>query len=188
MTFTRWRGFKLHVQLTHLKRLGFLCPYCDRSTNSESLMRQHIRSKHPGCPEKIVQNPDAGGPELTEEFWRKEYGLVFPKKTKKRKRKLSEDIVENDNNEVQKPEAQETCNVCGFAAVNLAGLKGHMRVHATSKQKLKCTYCSFTSGTKAALWNHLEIHHPYKSDDAAAFESSGECESVHLDKKAHADD
>ena len=87
MTFFRWRGFKLHIQLTHLKRLGFICPYCDRSTNSEGLMRQHIRSKHPGCLEKIVENPAAGEPELPEEFWQQEYGIVFPKRYRKRKRK-----------------------------------------------------------------------------------------------------
>ncbi|XP_076294101.1 uncharacterized protein LOC143215675 isoform X2 [Lasioglossum baleicum] len=203
MTFTRWRGFKLHMQLTHLKRLGFLCPYCDRSTNSEGLMRQHIRSKHPDCPEKIVQNPDAGGPELTDEFWQKEYGLVFPKRSKKRKRKLIENnAVVNDGQEKpekreksekrekrEKLEGREKCAVCNFVAVNLAGLKGHMRmVHLTSKQSLKCTYCSFVAATKAELWNHAETQHPRKSDNAAAFDSSSESGSMHLDKKAHVDD
>ncbi|XP_078039406.1 uncharacterized protein LOC144471336 isoform X2 [Augochlora pura] len=186
-TFTRWRGFKLHVQLTHLKRLGFLCPYCDRSTNSESLMRQHIRSKHPGCQEKIVQNPDAGGPELTDEFWQKEYGLVFPKRTKKRKRKVSEtNIVDNDNQD--QPETQEKCNICGFVAANLAGLKGHMRVHVTSKQTLKCSYCPFVAATKTELWNHAVIHQPFKSGDAGAFESSSESGTTNLDKKTLVDD
>ncbi|XP_019889550.2 uncharacterized protein LOC105286402 isoform X2 [Ooceraea biroi] len=93
MKFTRLRGFKLHVQLSHLKRLFFLCPYCDRSTNSEVIMRQHIRSKHPNDPERIVPNPQStwGSAKLTNEFWEKEYGLVFPLKTKKRK------LMANDN-------------------------------------------------------------------------------------------
>lgn len=187
MMFTRWRGFKLHVQLTHLKRLGFICPYCDRSTNSEALMRQHIRSKHPGCPEKLVQNPAAGGPELTEEFWQKEYGLVFPKRSKKRKRKLSEDHADNDNHE--QPEG-EKCTFCGFTAMNLAGLKGHMRVHAP-KSTLKCSSCSFTTLKKSELWTHWELNHPFtpfKGDDASTFESSSESGSMQLDRKNIIDD
>lgn len=192
MTFFRWRGFKLHIQLTHLKRLGFICPYCDRSTNSEGLMRQHIRSKHPGCAEKIIENPAAGGPELPEEFWQQEYGIVFPKRNKKRKRKMSgEEVAEKSDGQVN-IEPQEKCNMCNFTAMNTTGLKIHMRVHAT-KSLLKCSYCSFTAPTKSEVWEHWDINHsdsflPFKVEDISPPESSGESTEIEHDKKINADD
>ncbi|XP_076249064.1 uncharacterized protein LOC143188616 isoform X2 [Calliopsis andreniformis] len=185
MSFTRWRGFKLHVQLTHLKRLGFICPYCDRSTNSETLMLQHIRSKHPGCPEKLVQNPSAGGPELTDEFWRKEYGLVFPKRSKKRKRKLSEDNSDTKNQD--QSEAQLKCTLCNFSALNLTGLKAHMRIHAN----LKCSYCTFTGLTKAHILEHWGQNHPFttfKYEDVSTVEPSNDSGKTQPDKKTIIDD
>lgn len=186
MTFTRWRGFKLHVQLTHLKRFGFICPHCDRSTNSETLMLQHIRSKHPGCPEKLVQNPSAGGPELTDEFWQKEYGIVFPRKTKKRKRKLSGE-ANSDNKNHNQSESQLKCTSCNFTAINLPGLKAHMRIHVN----LKCSYCTFAAPAKAELREHWERNHPFMSfkyEDTSAIESSSESGSVQLDKKTNVED
>lgn len=190
MTFFRWRGFKLHIQLTHLKRLGFICPYCDRSTNSEGLMRQHIRSKHPGCLEKIVENPAAGEPELPEEFWQQEYGIVFPKRYRKRKRKISgEEVVEKSDNQCQ-IEPQEKCNICNFTAMNMTGLKIHMRIHAT-KNTLKCSYCTFTAATNSEVWEHWEINHPFspfKVEDISPSESSGESTEIELNKKVINDD
>lgn len=182
MKFTRWRGFKLHVQLTHLKRLGFLCPYCDRSTNSETLMRQHIRSKHPGCAEQIVHNPAAGGPELTNEFWEKEYGLICPRRTKKCKRKLN---VEDDSNKKDsggsdagssgnRTDTQETCGICGFTAMSYTGLKSHMRSHIP-KHSIKCPYCTYSCSIKAELVEHWEVNHPsipFKILSIAAAETS----------------
>ncbi|XP_076761656.1 uncharacterized protein LOC143429775 [Xylocopa sonorina] len=160
MTFSRWRGFKLHVQLTHLKRLGFICPYCDRSTNSEGLMRQHIRSRHPGFDEKIVQNPAAGGPELPEEFWQQEYGIVFPKRNRKRKRRISgEEVAEKSESQAQ-IEPQEKCNMCDFTSTSTTGLKIHMRTH-TARNILKCCYCSFSATTNSEMWDHWEVNHPF---------------------------
>ncbi|XP_047351977.1 uncharacterized protein LOC124950004 isoform X1 [Vespa velutina] len=167
MRFARWRGLKLHVKITHLKRLGFLCPYCDRSTNSESLMRQHIRSKHSGCPEKIINNPDAGGPELSDEFWEKEYGIVSPKKrSRKRRRKANDQLIKDKTDRISH-EMQETCNQCGFTAMSYAGLKAHLRIHA-SKNALKCQQCNFSSSIKAEFREHWELNHshlPFKITD-----------------------
>ncbi|XP_050490929.1 uncharacterized protein LOC126873772 isoform X2 [Bombus huntii] len=189
MTFFRRRGFKLHVQLTHLKRLGFICPYCDRSTNSESLMRQHIRSKHPGCPEKIVENPAAGGPELPEEFWRQEYGIVFPKRKRKRKTQMSGGEVTEKADDFN-IEPQEKCNLCNFTAMNTTGLKIHMRIHMT-KHILKCFYCSFTAATKSEIWEHWEVNHPFspfKVEDISPSESSSESTEMELDNKTITED
>ena len=189
MTFFRRRGFKLHVQLTHLKRLGFICPYCDRSTNSEGLMRQHIRSKHPGCPEKIVENPAAGGPELPEEFWRQEYGIVFPKRKRKRKTQMSGGEVTEKIDDFN-IEPQEKCNLCNFTAMNTTGLKIHMRIHMT-KHILKCFYCSFTAATKSEIWEHWEVNHPFspfKVEDISPSESSSESTEMELDKKTITED
>ncbi|XP_024944718.1 uncharacterized protein LOC107271692 isoform X4 [Cephus cinctus] len=183
MKFTKMRGFKLHVQVTHLKRLGFLCPYCDRSTNSELMMRQHIHSRHPGQPEEINHNPAAGGPDLTNEFWEKEYGLVFPKKTaKKRKRRISVDESERRGEDREHSDTQDVCKVCGFNAVNFTGLKAHMRIHAT-RNTLKCAYCTFTASAKVEVWQHSEINHPHlpvKTEDiplAGTSASSGQLQS-----------
>lgn len=180
--YASWRGFKLHVKVTHLKRLGFLCPYCDRSTNSETLMRQHIRSKHPGCVEKIVQNPDAGGPEPSNEFWEKEYGLICPKKSKKNKRKINPDADNNssgnksngDSDTNNRTDVQEKCETCGFIAMNYTGLKSHMKTHMRTylpKHSIKCQYCTFSCSIKAELQEHWEINHPsipFKIQDVAA--------------------
>nr|XP_034181441.1 uncharacterized protein LOC117604928 isoform X2 [Osmia lignaria] len=187
MTFTRWRGFKLHVQLTHLKRLGYICPYCDRSTNSESLMIQHMRSKHPNCPEKLLPNPAAGGPELPDEFWKKEYGIVFPKRSKKRKRKISGEEITDHDSSLEQIESQEKCTICNFIAMNLTGLKAHMRIHS-AKTQLKCSYCTFVGSLKAELWDHWKQMHPFspfKFDDQSLFESSAdEPENIKSDKRS----
>ncbi|XP_014479925.1 PREDICTED: uncharacterized protein LOC106747127 isoform X2 [Dinoponera quadriceps] len=161
MKFSRRRGFKLHVQLTHLKRLGFLCPYCDRSTNSEQMIRQHMRSKHRDREMKIVHNPTAGGPDLTDEFWEKEYGLICPAKIKKKRKPMSvNDTTKNDggnNVPSPRPEPQEKCGLCGFAALNYTGLKSHMRSHLT---RIRCQYCTYSCSAKAELVDHWQVNHP----------------------------
>lgn len=167
MKFARWRGLKLHVQITHLKRLGFLCPYCDRSTNSESLMRQHIRSKHSGCVEKIISNPHAGGPELSDEFWEKEYGIVSPKKRIRKKRGRRNDLsIKTDRNRMSR-EMQTVCKQCGFTAMSHTGLRAHLRIHV-SNNAIKCQQCNFSSSIKAELREHWELNHshlPFKFPD-----------------------
>lgn len=158
MIFNGPRGLKLHIQYSHLKRLGFLCPYCDRSTNSETMMRQHIRSKHPKDPEKIIHNPSAwGNTKLTNEFWEKEYGLVCSLKPKKRKLN-AEDA--GDASAGNRADMREKCEVCGFMAMNYTGLKSHMRSHASPKHNLKCSYCTYSCSFKAELLEHWEFNHP----------------------------
>lgn len=184
MKFSRRRGFKLHVQLTHLKRLGFLCPYCDRSTNSEQIIRQHIRTKHRGCEMKIIQNPAAGGPELTNEFWEKEYGLVSPYKPLKinKRSKSSIDNTKDDKGSHKECRCVEKkCEICGFLAVNYVGLKAHMRSHITKSQFVlhKCPYCIYSSCSETELMRHWQLKHPrlpYKMQTSTSC-SSGDSSS-----------
>ncbi|XP_057319412.1 uncharacterized protein LOC130663885 [Microplitis mediator] len=168
--FSRWRGFKTHVGINHLKRFNFLCPYCDRSVNSEVMMRQHIRNKHPGCPETIINNPAANGPELTDEFWEREYGLIRQKKSKKRKIKIANTEDKFENNDKVGP--GDICVVCGFTAINATGLAAHMRAHA-KKHTLKCAYCSFTANSKSDVWQHSEINHPLEDWKAEEINTPG---------------
>lgn len=167
-TFNRQRGLKMHIQFSHLKRLCFLCPYCERSTNSETMMRQHIRAKHPNDPEKIIHNPDAWrNTKLSDEFWEKEYGL-YPIKTKKRK--LNTDVSNNmasttaSATTVSATDSTgnrlEKCELCSFTAINYAGLKSHMRIHAAPKHNLKCLYCTYSCFFKAEMVEHWKINHP----------------------------
>ncbi|XP_011056946.1 PREDICTED: uncharacterized protein LOC105147547 isoform X3 [Acromyrmex echinatior] len=161
-SFAGQRGFKLHVQYSHLKRLSFLCPYCDRSTNSQTMMRQHIRAKHPHDPENIIHNPDAwGNTKLSNEFWEKEYGLL-PLKTKKRKLNTENNVsttavsattISSVSNRLEK------CEVCNFTAVNYTGLKSHMRTHS-HQHNLKCLYCTYSCSYKAEMVEHWESNHP----------------------------
>ncbi|CAL1673083.1 unnamed protein product [Lasius platythorax] len=180
MIFNRPRGLKLHIQYSHLKRLGFLCPYCDRSTNSETMMRQHIRSKHPKDPEKIIHNPSAWeNTKLTNEFWEKEYGIVCPPKSKKRKFNADAGDATASSNYA---DMREKCEVCGFHAMNYTGLKSHMRSHATSKHNLKCSYCTYSCFFKAELLEHWEFNHPtmqlkYQELSSAAESSCDEATS-----------
>lgn len=175
MTFFRQRGFKMHIQFSHLKRLGFLCPYCDRSTNSETMMRQHIRAKHPNDPEKIIHNPDAwGNAKLSNEFWEKEYGLVCPMKTKKRKLNTENNVSNNVATTIAAATTSATvvpatatasasnrlekCELCNFTAMNSTGLKSHMRTHA-HKFNFKCVYCTYSCFFKAEVVEHWRINH-----------------------------
>ncbi|XP_046589049.1 uncharacterized protein LOC107227843 isoform X2 [Neodiprion lecontei] len=160
MRFARLRGFKLHVQVAHLKRLDFLCPYCDRSTNSEVLMRQHITAKHPDLPVKIIHNPAAGGPELTKEFWEKEYGLVCSGKTKKRKRQSSAADLNKLKDDTDRTACRDVCDLCGFSALNLTGFKAHMRMHA-NKSTIKCGHCAFSGSADTDVWQHWKVSHPH---------------------------
>ncbi|XP_077279354.1 uncharacterized protein LOC143906882 isoform X2 [Temnothorax americanus] len=189
-TFNRQRGFKMHVQYSHLKLFGFLCPYCDRSSNSEPLLRQHIRAKHPNDPENIIRNPNASVAKLPDEFWEKEYGL-YPIKGKRRKLNTENNASNNvatgqsatsvpatafTNNHL------ERCDVCNFTAVNYTGLKSHMRTHATLKHNLKCLYCTYSCIFKAEMVEHWKINHPslplkFKELTSAAGSSSGETKS-----------
>ncbi|XP_076396772.1 uncharacterized protein LOC100877621 isoform X2 [Megachile rotundata] len=180
MTFTRWQGYNLHVQYAHLKRLGFKCPYCDRTTKCEKLMLQHMRLKHRNCPEKLIQN-------LSET----EYG--FPKRSKKRKRKISDEKVPDHDatqEQANNSETQEKCNICSFTAMNLTGLRAHMRIHSP-KNTLKCSYCTFAASTKTDLWEHWKQNHPFspfKSEDIPTSESLGDSENVKEDNKSFSDD
>lgn len=118
-------------------------------------MLQHIRSKHPKKPEKIVRNP-SGPKKLSNEFWEKEYGIVCPQKNKKRKlntEDASDATVSNRAN------MREKCEVCGFTAINYTGLKSHMRSHATPKPNLKCSYCTYSCSFKAEMQEHWEFNH-----------------------------
>lgn len=191
MTFFRQRGFKMHIQFSHLKRLGFLCPYCDRSTNSETMMRQHIRAKHPNDPEKIIHNPDAwGSAKLSNEFWEKEYGLVCPIKTKKRKLNTENNVSNNVATTITAATTPvpatatastgnrlEKCELCSFTAINSTGLKSHMRTHA-HKFNFKCLYCTYSCFFKAEMVEHWKINHssmPLKFKELVpVIDSSGE--------------
>jgi hypothetical protein len=155
MSFAKWRGFKRHVKLKHLKQLNFLCPYCDRSTNSEAVMLQHLRSKHRTLPEKILENPNPQVRELSPEFWEREYGLVIPKAPKKRKRK-----DENAEDGSTRPEPELPCDTCDFTAITYAGLKSHMRTHEI-KVKQKCNYCTFVSFNSSEMRQHWEVNHAH---------------------------
>lgn len=158
LKFNRRRGFKLHVQLRHLKRLGFLCPYCDRSTNSEQMIRQHMRAKHRDREIKIVHNPAAGGPELTNEFWEKEYGLTCPLKIRKRRKSNVDDTKDDKGSNKERSEGYE-CEVCGFTAANYTGLKSHMRSHVI--KQVKCPYCTYSCSVKAELVEHWQVNHQH---------------------------
>lgn len=154
MMFTRQRGFKLHVQFSHLKRFDFLCPYCDRSSNSETTIRQHIRAKHPSDPEEIIHNPDAWeNTKLNDEFWEKEYGL-YPLKIKKRKLN-----TENATAPASASNRLEKCETCNFTAVNYTGLKSHMRTH-NHKYNFKCLHCTYRCFFKAEMFEHCKLNHP----------------------------
>ncbi|XP_071652240.1 uncharacterized protein [Temnothorax longispinosus] len=189
-TFNRQRGFKMHVQYSHLKLFGFLCPYCDRSSNSEPLLRQHIRAKHPNDPENIIRNPNATVAKLSDEFWEKEYGLS-PIKGKRRKlnteNTASNNVATGHSATSVSATAStsnhlERCELCNFTAVNYTGLKSHMRTHATLKHNLKCLYCTYSCIFKAEMVEHWKINHPslplkFKELTSAAGSSSGETKS-----------
>ncbi|XP_025992233.2 uncharacterized protein LOC105202475 isoform X3 [Solenopsis invicta] len=157
--FTRQRGFKMHVQYSHLKRFGFLCPYCDRSSNSEVTIRQHVRAKHPNEPEKFVQNADTwGNSKLNDKFWEKEYGLS-PQKPKKRKLNPENNATSSTAVTASAGNRVEKCKMCNFTAANYTGLKSHMRTH-TYKHKFKCLYCTYSCLLKAEMLEHCDLNHP----------------------------
>lgn len=118
-------------------------------------MRKHIALRHVGQPEKIVPNPAKNLPELTNEFWEKEYGAVIPEKTKKRKR-TTEDLAPDPFE--KSSGLTHVCNTCGFRAINIFGLRVHMRIH-TAVKSFKCAYCSYAAAEKVHLWQHSEINH-----------------------------
>lgn len=184
LTFARLRGFKLHVQVTHLKRLAYLCPYCDKSANSELTMRQHLRNKHRGLPEKVINNPNAGGPELTNEFWEKEYGLVRADRNiaRKRKRKSGGDNLNKSRDVSDTTVARDLCSLCGFAALNLCGLKAHMRMHA-NKSTLKCGYCAFSGTVDNEIWQHWKINHPHYAFKVEDLSAAGPSSQNHIPKE-----
>ncbi|XP_016839024.1 uncharacterized protein LOC100121415 isoform X2 [Nasonia vitripennis] len=182
-TFAKWRGFKRHVQLKHLKRLTFLCPYCDRSTNSEAEILKHLRSQHKGMPEKVLENPNPQTSELSAEFWEREYGLVVP--SQKKKRKKPEDSVNDSVREY-------ACDKCDFIAMNNAGLKSHLKTHEV-RVKQKCEYCTFSSFNPSEMRQHWEVNHPhleFKVEEAIVMSTSSNSgnSNVRTAKKAKLDE
>lgn len=166
MQFTGHRGFKLHVQLTHLKRLAYLCPYCDRSTNSEQMIRQHMRSKHRGLEVKIVQNPAAGGPELTNEFWEKEYGLVCRSLKLKKKRKPNlDDTSKNEKSKDYKGKDDKGKNDKGKDDKSKDDKSKNDKSKDDKGSNVrpvpgneKCKICGFTAMTYTGLKSHMRSH------------------------------
>ncbi|XP_023245771.1 uncharacterized protein LOC106640107 isoform X2 [Copidosoma floridanum] len=186
MKFTKWRGFKRHVQLKHLKRLKFLCAYCDRSSSSEVMILQHVRSRHKNMPEKVVENPNPKTSELSAEFWEREYGLFVPKRSKKRKR--PEDVTVGVTEDGQINELP--CKKCDFTALNMTGLKNHMRTHET-KVKQKCTYCTFSSFNLTEMRQHWEVNHAhleFKVEEAIVTSAAMDVAALRVGKKAKFND
>lgn len=136
----------------HLKRLGFCCPYCDRSTNSEVRMMQHVRTKHPDMPEKVIENKNTKTDDLTDEFWEREYGLVVPKKPKRRKRNFDE---------LSKVEIEHPCDQCDFIGNTGAELKNHLKTHEL-KIRRQCLNCSYQTYNAYEIRHHWEVNHPQR--------------------------
>ncbi|XP_067204646.1 uncharacterized protein [Linepithema humile] len=185
------RGLKMHVQVAHLKRFGYLCFYCTWTNNSETLMRQHVRLEHPDQPEKFIHNPRAWGkPKLTNEFWEKEYGLDFSNPNlllKSKKRKVEE---MNDAGSSHRLYMREKCKVCGFVAMNYTGLKAHMRTHTGPKHSLKCSYCTYSCSFKPELQEHWEVNHsslPFKFQERPSTAGSSSSETEKSPKKQKID-
>ncbi|XP_043289489.1 uncharacterized protein [Venturia canescens] len=150
------RGFKLHIEIRHLRRRRLQCVYCDTSLNSEQNMLKHLRVVHSGEMPTIQKNPEANPSELTTEFWEKEYKFMTREKGKKRKR--NEEAAPAVDIYEKTPGVYHVCNKCGFRAINHFGLTVHMRRHATSKN-FKCAYCSYAASTQSELWQHSELNH-----------------------------
>ena len=156
-SFTKLRGFKRHVHLKHLKRMRYLCPHCDRSSNCETTLLQHIRSRHQGLPVNVVENPNSNLVQLTPEFWAREYGIVEHKVdphpvNKKRKRVEVEDFAEIRN------EFSFPCDRCDYIAVSQISLRNHQRIHET-KVRQKCCYCSFSTFNSSEMRQHWDVNH-----------------------------
>lgn len=160
-SFVKWRGFKRHVQLMHLKRLGFCCPYCDQSTNSEVRMMQHVRTKHAGMPEKVIENQNTRTDDLTDEFWEREYGLIIPKRPKKRKRK-------DDENTLSRVEIEHPCDQCDHVSTTSADLKNHLKTHEM-KIRRQCVYCSFQTYNSSEIRHHWEVNHLHREFQVSLF-------------------
>lgn len=176
MPFHGLRGLKLHIVRVHLKG-DYLCPYCHHSTCSELSIRQHVRVKHPYCPEKIIHKPNIE--KMSSEFWEKQYGVTFPGKSRKRKKLSVEESINRTS-------VREKCEICGFMAINYTGLKSHMRTHGlrSHRQDFKCEHCTYKATFKAELLEHWELNHPeipFKFQEVES--SSGETESELLSPK-----
>lgn len=116
-------------------------------------MLKHVRNEHRDQPEKITVNPNPPTEQLSDEFWEREYGLVVPKRVKKRKRK--DDPFHSEEGVTDFP-----CSKCNFMAANAAGLKSHMKTHE-SKVKQKCSYCTYISFNSSEMRLHWEVNHPH---------------------------
>lgn len=148
MKFTGSRGFKRHVMLKHLKCYNYLCPHCDRSAKSESLMIQHIQSKHPGQAENVVYNPNPR-PKINDAFWQSEYGLRCSPK-KKLKQKQSDGVD-------RRLKSKYECKICHSVSLSLAGFRSHAKTH---ERELRCAYCTFATSNQSEMSRHSELNHP----------------------------
>ena len=157
--FKSMRGFKMHIRKQHLKRYNFLCPYCDRSANLESIIEQHVQAKHPGQSIKAIINSFPKKAELTDEFWEREYEMPSGKERRGQKRKAS--VFEDPE---KGPEIKTTvenayvCLYCNFVAMTLSGHISHQKTH---KLLFKCAYCSFTGTVRNEVKKHSKTDHPH---------------------------
>lgn len=145
----------MHVMKQHLKKYKYLCTYCDRSSNLETIIEQHIRAKHTGRYVKAIPNTFALDTELNDEFWEKEYGVPPGKERRGQKRKANFDESLIDKS---KEIPSFVCRICNFVALTLAGYISHKKTH---KIIFKCAYCSFHSIVKNDVRKHSKTEHPH---------------------------
>lgn len=156
LKFPSKRGFKMHVTKQHLKKYKYLCTYCDRSSNLESIIEQHIRAKHTGRYVKVIPNTFVQEFEINDEFWEKEYGVPPGKERRGQKRKANFD----DSGDKSKELSSFVCRVCQFVALTLAGYISHKKSH---KMIYKCAYCSYHAVIKNDVRKHSKTEHPHLS-------------------------
>ena len=147
MVFKRESSLAAHFDMIHAPKINpdYQCPLCEFKVNHLGKFKLHLRQKHPGQSEQMLQEA------IKSRFFICKYcSLKF-----RRLNTLHEHVA--NVHEGCKP---YSCDICGAELLNLRYYKQHMAKHEKREPKYKCEVCGQEFQTQIPFFRHIRENHP----------------------------
>ena len=141
-------------------------------SNCEESVVKHSEDEHTDLPMKYLQSAKGTELKLTDEFWKREYGLGSSSDmntsssssstpVKRKARPSSPDLTSEDSlPSLVGEDNQNKCKYCNYCSRSQSELRYHIMRHWVHKP-LKCGYCSFEGVREYEIKKHSLRVHPH---------------------------
>ncbi|XP_037090810.1 zinc finger protein 672-like [Pollicipes pollicipes] len=131
------RDHQLRPHLPHVA-----CPYCDLKFGQAAALYRHVRTAHPGLPDKPSQCHLC------------KYSSGRPSQVRRHLRD-----VHGQDDQGQPLPLDRRCPHCEFTTCSALKLRIHVRRRHTEDKQFKCSECPYSTIDKHALVKHVRIKH-----------------------------